>query len=83
MNITIIWTVLVSFSSFVFSSSTISFEKEQENIMLQYKLALYRSFGPSNFHYFKLPAESILAIDPIIFLREMQKVNDPRFLITF
>jgi hypothetical protein len=88
MNITLICKFLVPFSSLILSSfsSNISFKDEQKKIMKKYEeinSATSRFYNTHVLSDLKLPVESLLALDPIIFFKEMQRAHDACFLITF
>jgi hypothetical protein len=76
--------ILISFSA---SSSTISFKEEQKKIMAQYNEINFTGQFQSGLHPHttlnRLLVEPILTLDPILFLRKMQRVNDDLFLLIF
>lgn len=85
MVVTIFWKFLITYSSLVLSSATTTFKEEQEKIMLKFD-EVNSSFGPYCCTFIPKASKltgSILALDPIVFFREMQEVNDDCFLIIF
>jgi hypothetical protein len=78
----LIRSVLLLALSIKFISSSSLFKDEEKRIMTQYYEKSFYSNGFSHSN-FLLPVEPILSLDPIVFLREMRKVVDDIFLITF